>query len=1009
MTMAAKRRTTAAKKTRRAAGVGRPARSTRPQSAARSAGTVPRAPSGLTVVGIGASAGGLEALTRLLQHLDPTTGMALVVVQHLAPRHESMLPELLGASAALPVVQVRNGMPLQGGRVHVIPPNVEMTITDGALRLAPRAADGSRYHPIDAFFRSLAERSEGRAVGVVLSGSASDGAIGLREIKAAGGITIAQEPNTAKYDSMPRAAIATGAVDFILSPEHIADELRRLNAHPFLGSSVPDQTNSDAVFGQEHLDQLFDVLRSSSGVDFSHYKLPTIKRRLQRRMLLRRTSQLTDYLSILQKDGDEVRNLYRDILIHVTRFFREPESFDALKKLVFPRLLEDAANRRSVRIWVPGCATGEEAYSIAIALLEHVGPESSGVPIQVFATDVGEEAVDHARLGLYSESIAADVSAERLRRFFTRVDGQYRVSKLVRDSCIFARQDLTRDPPFSKLDLIVCRNVLIYLGPPLQRKLMSVFHYALKEGGFLMLGAAESTGSHSELYSLIDNRHKIFSKRAGHLPVDFEPPRHQIDSRIDADALAKQPAQASTERRAGNLQLEITRALLGRYTPPSVVVDHDFQIVQTRGKTGPFLELATGDPSLNLLKMAREGLLHELRSALLEARKRLKPVRREGVTVRANGGQREIDLQVVPLQTEGEAPYLLVLFESPGPRKTGQPKLVEVKTRRGDRRMERMQQELSSSREYLQSIIQDLEAANEELQSANEEILSSNEELQSTNEELDTAKEELQSTNEELNTVNEELNARNEELSHVNSDLINLLTAVPAAVVIVSSDLKIRRFTPMAEHVLNLIPTDVGRPLSDIKPNLDTNALEELTREVIDSVSSKELEARDRSGRLYSIRIRPYKDLENRINGAVLAFADIGRAPVGDSPELWHAPVRSVVDAVSVGVMVLDDDLRVLVANQPLLRILGVRAESLRDRPWSELALGQLEHPALIGALDRLRAKGEAFSGVTVELPSPARVLQFDGALMALGSSPKATMVLTVREDATHAQSRNRS
>ena len=999
--MTAKRNKTAAKKKTRRQGAPARVRS-RPIGSprtARAAATPSRSPGGLTVVGIGASAGGLEALTRVLHNLDPKTGMALVVVQHLAPKHESVLPELLRASAVVPVVQVRNGMPLQGGRVHVIPPNVEMTIVDGALRLAPRAADGSRYHPIDAFFHSLADRSEGRAVGIVLSGSASDGAIGMREIKSAGGITIAQDPKTAKYDSMPRAAIATGAVDFILSPEQIAAELMRLHAHPFLKASVADPTEADAFFSGQHLERLFGLLRSSTGVDFSHYKLPTIKRRLQRRMLLRRMTELDEYFSILEKDADEVKNLYRDILIHVTQFFREPESFDALKKHVFPRILADARNRRPIRIWVPGCATGEEAYSIAIALLEHLGPESSGVPIQVFATDVSEEAIDHARLGLYSETITADVSPDRLRRFFTRVDGQFRISKLVRDSCIFARQDLTRDPPFSKLDLIVCRNVLIYLGPPLQRKLMSAFHYALKTGGFLMLGATESTGSHSELYSLIDKRHKIFSKRAAHLPVEFDLSSHGIETRPDADTLPKRPVRGSTARRAVDLQQEVIRTLLGRYTPPSVVVDHDFQIVQTRGKTGAYLELAAGDPSLNLLKLAREGLLHELRGALLEARKTLKPVRREGVLVKANGVVRETDLQVLPLQAQGEVPYLLVSFESPAPRKLDKPKRAEVKTKRSDGRVERIQQELSSSREYLQAIIQDLEAANEELQSANEEILSSNEELQSTNEELDTAKEELQSTNEELNTVNEELNARNEELSHVNADLINLLTAVPAPVVMVSGDLKIRRFTPVAEHVLNLIPTDVGRPLSDIKPNFDTAALEEVTREVIDTVSSRELEARDRSGRVYTIRIRPYKDQENRINGAVLSFADVGRAPAGDSPASWHDLVRGVVDAVSVGVMVLDDDLKVLMANRPLLKLLGVRAESLRQQPWSELALGQLEEPELVAAVDRLRARGEPFSGVTVGLSNPSRAVRFDGTLMAVGSGPKATMVLTVRED----------
>jgi two-component system CheB/CheR fusion protein len=931
----------------------------------------------------------------VLHQLDPKTQMALVVVQHLAPRHESVLPELLSASSPLPVIQVRNGMPLQAGRVHVIPPNVEMTVIDGALRLAPRAVGRNQHHPIDAFFRSLAEYADTRAVGIVLSGSATDGAIGLRNIKAAGGITIAQDPKTAKYDGMPRAAIATGLVDFVLPPEAIAEELTWLDSHPFT-TRVSDDVPVDPLFSDPELEQLFSLLRSTTGVDFTHYKLPTIRRRLQRRMLLNKTRQLGEYLSLLHRNADEVKALYRDILIHVTQFFREPESFDSLKKTVFSRIVEDAENKRPIRIWVPGCATGEEAYSIAIALIEHLGPESGSVPIHVFATDVSEEAIDHARLGVYPVSIAADVSAERLRRFFTRVDGQYRISKVVRDSCIFARQDLTRDPPFSKLDLIMCRNVFIYLGPRLQRKLMSAFHYALKSNGVLVLGSTESVGGFSELFALIDKRHKIYSKRPGHPRPEFEFATHHDEVLVDRDSTVKRLSHVPA--RPGDVQQEITRTLLTRYSPPSVLVDLDFQIIQTRGKTGPFLELASGDPSLNLLKMAREGLLHGLRSALLEARKTQKPVRREGVIVRTNGATRETDLQVLPLRADGQTSYLLVLFETPVRHKGEKQRASGGKKTASHRQADRMEQELTSSREYLQSIIQDLEAANEELQSANEEILSSNEELQSTNEELDTAKEELQSTNEELNTVNEELNARNEELSHVNSDLINLLTAVPAAVVIVSSELKIRRFTPMAEHVLNLIPTDVGRPLSDIKPNIDATDLEELTREVIETVSIKELEARDRTGRVYTVRIRPYKNQENRIDGAVLAFADVSRARRPDSPELWRDMLRGFAESIGAGVMVLDGDLKVQVVNQPLLKLLGMRADNLRNRALTEIDHGQWDQPGLIEAVDRLRASGEAFGGIPIELSSPRRsVLQVDGTLMAAtGPHHQATVVLTI-------------
>jgi two-component system CheB/CheR fusion protein len=958
-----------------------------------------RTPVAKTVVAIGASAGGLEALRQLLQHLPGTTGLAYVVVQHLAPRHESALPELLSASSAIPVVQATEGMPLRPNRVHVIPPNTVMTMRNGQLHLDERPTGRTAYSPIDAFFSSLAAAVEERAVAVVLSGSASDGSNGLKDIKAVGGITIAQDPKTAKYDSMPRAAIATGAVDLVLSPDQIAEELARVGTHPFVAETSAAKDVAQGNFTEQQFEPLFGLLRSASGVDFSHYKLPTIKRRLQRRMMLHKTTRLDEYVKVLEKDPDEIKNLYRDILIHVTRFFREPASFDALKKTVFPRLVEEAAGRRPLRIWVPGCATGEEAYSIAISLLEFLGVEANTIPIQVFATDVSEEAVERARAGTYPESIAADVSTERLRRFFTRVDGHYRISKAVRDSCIFARQDLTRDPPFSKLDLVVCRNVLIYLGPRLQRKLMSVFHYALKPGGYLVLGSSESVGTFGEAFAVVDKRNKFYSRRAGQLRATFD------FAKAGEEAFERElpPYQAMPVRPHGHatdLQNEVSRTLLGRYSPPGVVVDSDLQIVQTRGRTGPYLELASGEPSLNLLKMAREGLLHGLRSALHESRKTLKPVRRPGLIVRVNGFTREIDLQVLPVGGN-ETRHFIVLFETAQRPRAPKPTRARTNARIKDDRLEHMRQELTSSRDYMQTIIQDLEAANEELQSANEEILSSNEELQSTNEELDTAKEELQSTNEELNTVNEELNARNEELSHVNADLMNLLSAVPAAIVIVASDLRIRRFTPMAEQVLNLIPTDVGRPLGDIRPNIDAPDLEELTREVIDTVTIKELEALDRTGHRYSVRIRPYKDQENRIDGAVLAFADTHEARRRSAP-LNQQILTSLINCVTHRVMILNEQFKVLAVNDAALAALGARSRQEVEgqellalpKQWNGSALGQ--------ALERLRDGGQAFSNLPVEDPGGEKGgLQIDGRRLIGNASMLPMIVLTMRDAAS--------
>ena len=632
--------------------------------------------------------------------------------------------------------------------------------------------------------------------------------------------------------------------------------------------------------------RIFSILRSASGVDFSQYKQPTIRRRLQRRVVLRKFEALSQYVAFLQEHPEEVKALYGDLLIHVTRFFRDPESFDVLNKRTFPVIVENRRDDLPVRVWVPGCSTGEEPYSLTIALLEYFDKHDISYPLQVFATDVSDSAVEYARAGVYPETIARDVSPERLRRFFNKVDGQYRIAKHVRDCCIFARQDITRDPPFSKIDLVLCRNVLIYLGPGIQKRLMSVFHYALKNTGFLMLGGAETVGPHLDLFAILDKRHKLYTKKllAGmRADLDF-PPTEQAHA---ASEIARRP---STEARPANsIQNEANRIILARYSPPGVIIDNDLKIVQFRGQTGPFLEPAPGEASLNLFKMAREGLLHGLRTAVHEARKTDSEVQKEGLRIKTPTGIMEVRASVLPLGVNSpEGRHFLILFETKpaSPESAlGKPPARPKHAGTERKRTVQLEQELAASREYLQSIIQDVEAANEELQSANEEVLSSNEELQSTNEELDTAKEELQSTNEELNTLNEELQGRNEELMRVNSDLVNLLASVHIAIVMVAADLRIRRFTPMAEKILNLIPTDIGRPISDIKPNIDCPNLETLIIDCIDSVTIKQLNVKDRSGRILNLRIRPYKNIENRIDGAVLAlFEESPRTALPPAP-----------------------------------------------------------------------------------------------------------------------------
>ncbi len=746
-----------------------PARSTstrRSTPAARQAtrSQTAESPVHATIVAVGASAGGLEAFLRLLDRLPKSPNVALLFVQH-RPAQESTLPDLLAAKTPLKVVDPTNGTRIEPNVLYVIPPHMAAEVREGCIHLR---ADARRPVPplaIDTLFTSLAQWARGRAIGVILSGTGSDGAAGIREIKAQGGITIAQSPETAKYDGMPRAAIKTGLVDLVLSPEEIAEQIAQVRSHPYLAppSADPDE-GADAHVPDAQLREIFAILRRTSGIDFRHYKLPTIKRRLLRRMAVLRLVDVGAYVAYLTEHPNEATTLGQDLLIHVTRFFRDAESFAGLQSIVFPTITQSRQDS-DIRVWVPGCATGEEAYSVAICLYEVLGDRAPERRVQIFATDVSESSIEHARLGVFPWSITADVSPERLKRFFSKTDSGYRVAKAIRDMCVFARHDLTRDPPFSRLDLIVCRNVLIYLDVPLQQRLMTVFHYALRTQGFLMLGSAETTGSQG-LFTPADKRGRIFRK----VPVDV---------RLPMTSGPPMASDAAHERRAGagpqpgspkSMIDDVNRLLLDRYAPAGVVVDGNLHIVQFRGRTGPYLEAAAGEPNLNVLKMARTGLLHPLQTALEAARRRRRAARREHLQVRVNGSWREVEIEVVPL-TSGQGDHFLILFLEPA---------VKPGARKGRRKGARpaeptgqvteLRRELVANREYLQSIIQELEASNEELQSANEEILSSNEELQSTNEELDTAKEELQSMNEELNTLNEELHSRNEELTQVNSD-----------------------------------------------------------------------------------------------------------------------------------------------------------------------------------------------------------------------------------------------
>jgi two-component system CheB/CheR fusion protein len=916
------------------------------------------------VVGIGASAGGLEAFRQLLSHLPRDTGMAFVLIQHLDPTHKSLLREILARATPMPVIEVLDSMAVEANCVYVIPPNTKMVMQEGVLKLTPREKTRGVAMPVDAFFLSLAEDRGNKAIAIVLSGGDSDGARGLEAVKGAGGITFAQCESSAKVSSMPNTAVATGQVDFILPPEEIAEELAKISRHPYVAHPSPVGAKHASPLppeGETALQAIFTVLRTAKGVDFTLYKHTTLKRRIQRRMVLYKLDSLEDYVTYLRGHPAEVQALYEDVLIHVTSFFRDDGAFDTLKSKVFPNITKDKASGVPIRIWVAGCSTGEEAYSIAICLLEFLENQAIKPPIQIFATDISDLAIEKARTGFYKQSLVADVSPERLQRFFTQVDGGYQISKFVRELCVFARQNLCSDPPFSKLDLISCRNVLIYLTAALQKKILPIFHYGLKPTGFLMLGTSEATGEASDLFALVDKKHKIYSRKL-------------TSARLTLDLVANNsPSQTPKERdpRINNdawneldLPSLADRIVLDQYAPVGIIINNDFEILHFRGQTSPYLEPPPGRATLNLLKMAKEGLKLELRTALHQAKKREVSVRKEGLQIRERDQVRQVNIDVIPFKARGlEERYFLVLFEDAPPTAIPQSTetgVGETKARRGrqasdQQEIARLNQELATTKEYLRSIIEEQEATNQDLRAANEEILSSNEELQSSNEELETAKEEIQATNEELNTINDELHRRNIESMQVSSDLQNLISSTNIPILMLGSDLCIRRFTPVGMSLLHLIPTDIGRPLRDINHTLNVPDLESQILDVINTLTTKEQEVQDQEGRWYDLRIRPYRTLDNKIDGAVVMLVDID-ALKRSKEQLRESRnyAQGIVETVREPLIVLDRNLRVVTANQSFYRTFQVEAYETEQHLLFELGNGEWNIPRLRQMLEKI-------------------------------------------------------
>jgi two-component system CheB/CheR fusion protein len=836
------------------------------------------------ITAIGASSGGIDPIIEILKDLPPDTGMSFVIVMHLDRDHKSNLPAIIRRASKMNVDFARNNVIPQQNNIYIIPPGKTLTFKNEKFVIKPRAKSDKVHMSIDYFMRSLAEDIHNNAIGIILSGSNSDGVIGVGEIKSNGGVTFAQSLDTAGSKQMPLAAINSGFVDFVLNPDKIAEELVRISRLPYIKAFRSKE--NEVINDHNELNKIFRLLAKVTGIDFKEYKLNTIKRRILRRMIVNKITAFSDYVEMIQKNPEEVHDLYEDILINVTGFFRDHEMYNSLKRSVLPVILKNKAKNAPVRIWSTGCSTGEEAYSLAMLVAEMLGPKINRTVIQIFATDLSNKGLEKARSGFYSEDIAGDVSPERLQKFFTKVDGKYKINKSIRDMCVFAKHNVTQDPPFSGIDLITCRNLLIYLGQTLQDKVFPVFHYSLKPKGYLVLGSSESISRNNDMFSVVDKKFRIFKKKNILVKpsFDFYSPVKRFGSVINSSYNGNGNGKSirsldSNEDGISDFQKEVDSLILNRFSPAGVVINKNLEVVQFRGRTSDFLENHQGTASLNLLKMAKPNLVHNLSKAVNKCFRSNSPVTIDSIKHNINGGYKELNIIVTPVNIKNESTEMyLVLFDDSRPvKQSGNGAITKIKDESEvfGSETEELRKELEATKEYLQSMIEQYETTVEELTSANEEIQSSNEELQSTNEELETTKEELQSTNEELTTVNEELKNRYNEISSISNIVSNLLSSINIPIIILDSDMKIMRYTNMAENVINLIPSDIGRKLTDLNTNLDITNLESILQKVMSNPESVEFESRDKKGNYYLIRMRPYKTVENRIEGVIIAFIDI--------------------------------------------------------------------------------------------------------------------------------------
>lgn len=952
------------------------------------------------IVGIGASAGGLESFKQFFFNMAPDTGMAFVLVPHLDPSHKSLLSELIQNYTRMQVFEAKETTEIQPNCTYIIPPNRDMELHNRKLHLVTPVEERGLRHSIDYFFRSLAKELKDRAICIIFSGTGTDGTLGLREIKGVGGMAMVQDPKSAQYSGMPQSAIDNAAVDYVLAPSEMPNALLDYIHRSYNYSDVEVVEPSSDIKSQ--LKVIFDLLDFQKGCDFSAYKENTLLRRIEKRMAICRKLTLADYIEFLEGNSNELECLFQEFLIGVTNFFRDKDAFQSLEKEVLLSLIKNQDERQILRIWIPACSTGEEAYSVAMLFLEIAEALKQTLKMQIFATDIDAKAIEKARGGLYPDNIAVDVSQTRLSRFFEKVGTNYSIRKRVRDRIVFATHNIISDPPFSKMDLICCRNLLIYLRPEIQKRLLSLFHYALNPEGYLFLGNSENISGYESYFTTLHKKWRIFQKKQ--LPHDYrEQLRHFPtikDRRLSTNHISKAPLEKFNYRKS------VEDVLLEIYTPASVLINEKGEILFIRGRTGNYLEPATGLATMNIIEMAREGLKGELTAALRKVVVQKTEIYVKKVKVKTNHSYTEIGLTLRPIKESSSMKGLiLVTFEDlPPPLVKPEALLEEPPQVKGDQAIKRLEEELSSTKQYLQATIEELETSNEELKSTNEELESANEELQSTNEELETSKEELQSVNEELITVNSELEMKINELAKAHNDLTNLISSTQIATIFLDTALNIQFFTPSVISIFNLIETDKGRPLQHIVSKIKSINLIKAAESVLETLVPKEMEVLSEDKNWYLVCILPYRTLENKIEGVIITLVNITNMKrVELDLESARQFAENIVDSVRESLLVLDSSRRVIMANRSFYETFQISKKETELLLLDNLSNGQWNIPKLHELLDQVLSNQKPVNNFLVEHNFPKighKVMQLN-AREIHDTSQESKLILLAIEDIT--------